>query len=215
MVSVHKLLFPRFKFACDEAFATVRWAPRRVDSYNCRNVRGSSSTSLHSYGLAWDFFATDDHVPPPGGVWKPENTVPYEFAYCFIRQGFKWGRYFNRQDWPHIEWADGAPGRVNDVYHPSPLPRGDFDMPLARTARTDSWEPDADWANGGFYEVQWDGGVLARAGAPFFGSYPGLKPEQRQGERGFLAIGPRADRQPGYAIFSTDGGVYAFGPGEE
>lgn len=114
-VRVHRLLAERFAEACAEAFRASIWTPKRIDSYACRPIRGSSSPSLHSWGLAWDFFATDPGVPPPGGVWKPENTVPETFAQVFIRRGFRWGRNFERQDWPHIEWASAPPQRTGKV----------------------------------------------------------------------------------------------------
>lgn len=108
-VRVHRLLAERFKLACERADQRSAWKPHRIDGYACRDIRGSTSTSLHSYAIAWDFFATDPGVPPPGGVWKPDNTVPDDFAAPFIELGFRWGRYFSRQDWPHIEWPHGIP----------------------------------------------------------------------------------------------------------
>lgn len=62
---------------------------------------------------------------------------------------------------------------------------------------------------GGVWVVAKDGGVGAYGGAPFHGSYPGLPPEQRQGDRQFLSIHPHGG---GYAIVADDGSVYVFGP---
>jgi hypothetical protein len=109
---VHRLAETLLIEACNAAARESRWTPKRVDSYACRTIRGSSARSLHSWGLAWDFFATDPGVTPPGGVWKPANTVTPDFAACFERLGFTWGRNFSRQDWPHLELAGPPPSRV-------------------------------------------------------------------------------------------------------
>jgi hypothetical protein len=68
---------------------------------------------------------------------------------------------------------------------------------------------------GGVWSVAKDGGVGASDGAPFFGSYPGLKPEAQQGgPRYFIGIQARGQRpEDGYIIFSNDGHAYAFHPG--
>lgn len=112
-VQCHALLAPLFLEACNEA-AGHEWKPQRIDSYNPRPIRGQDGNvidewSIHSWALAWDFFATPPNVPPPGGVWTPDNPVPAEFAACFTRRGFRWGASFRRKDLPHIEWADGLP----------------------------------------------------------------------------------------------------------
>lgn len=121
-VQAHFLVVPRLAAACDLAHRASSWRPQRIDSYNCRPVRGSTSApSLHAYGLAWDFFATPPNVPPPGGVWTPENGVPSEFAAAFTRYGFVWGATFGRPDVPHIEWADGRPPPVPAPSPPKPL----------------------------------------------------------------------------------------------
>lgn len=108
---VHRLIADVFLDACQQAKAdVVEWRPKRVDHYACRTIRGASTPSLHAYGLAFDFFATAPDVPPPGGVWTPDNGVPAAFARCFTERGFTWGATFTRKDVPHIEWAAGRPG---------------------------------------------------------------------------------------------------------
>lgn len=107
--TVHFMVLPRFAAACDLAKRASSWVPLRLDSYNCRKVRDRDAWSIHSWAMAWDFFATPPNVPPPGGVWTPDNPVPPEFAAAFGRYGFTWGRDFDRQDLPHIEWAAGRP----------------------------------------------------------------------------------------------------------
>ena len=104
-VTVNKAVLGRFKLACMRAHKYANWKPKRIDSYNCRQIRGSSSWSRHAYACAWDFFATGPSVPPPGGVWKPTNTFRENFGKCFTDLGFTWGAQWARADWPHIEWS--------------------------------------------------------------------------------------------------------------
>jgi hypothetical protein len=114
----HALIAPLFLAACAEAAVRSGWNPLRIDSYNPRPIRGEdgstlSEWSLHAWCLAWDFFATPPGVDPPGGVWTPDNGVTEEFAECFERYGFRWGgRWTDRPDVPHIEWAGGRPPEV-------------------------------------------------------------------------------------------------------
>lgn len=103
-VTVNKAVKRRFVVACKRAHK-AKWDPKRIDSYNCRTIRGSTAYSRHASGCAWDFFYTGPGVPPPGGVWKPTDTFRYNFALCFTDLGFTWGSEWQRQDWPHIEWS--------------------------------------------------------------------------------------------------------------
>ena len=119
----HFLVLPRFAAACDLAKRASSWVPRRIDAYACRNIRDSDEWSIHSWAMAWDFFATPPGIPPPGGVWTPDNGVPPEFAAAFVRYGFTWGANFQRRDVPHIEWAGGRPDPIT-----APAPQEDDDM---------------------------------------------------------------------------------------
>lgn len=125
----HFLVLPRFAAACDLAKRASSWVPRRIDAYACRNIRDSDEWSIHSWAMAWDFFATPPGVPPPGGVWTPDNGVPPDFAAAFTRYGFTWGANFQRQDVPHIEWAGGRPDPIT-----APAPQEDDDMTDAERA---------------------------------------------------------------------------------
>lgn len=108
--SAHEKIADLFLVGCRRAAQKSRWTPQRIDSYVHRQVRGSSATSLHSWALAFDFFSTPPNVPPPGGVWHPDDTIPPEFASAFEELGFTWGAKFQyRQDYPHIEWASAPP----------------------------------------------------------------------------------------------------------
>lgn len=64
---------------------------------------------------------------------------------------------------------------------------------------------------GGVWVMGTDGGVGAYGGAPFLGSYPGLKPEDRKGIRHFLAI-QATDK--GYCLLADDGNPYFFPTGQ-
>ena len=113
VVLCHPLLADHFVATCRAAASVSRWVPQRIDSYNPRPIRGvdlpdgwklgDKGTSRHAWGAAFDFFATPADVPPPGGVWTPENGVPAEFAAAFEKRGWTWGARWRRKDVPHIE----------------------------------------------------------------------------------------------------------------
>lgn len=104
----HRLVADRFLFACSLAVEGSLWAPRRIDSYACRTIRGSVATSLHAWGLAWDFF--DRPLPQAVDVWGYGNAPDEDFRDAFATAGFYLGADFtSRKDVPHIEWAAGAP----------------------------------------------------------------------------------------------------------
>jgi hypothetical protein len=115
VVLAHPLIADEFVAACDDAARVCPgWAPGRIDSLSVRAVRGKEegwtpggpNTSNHSWGLAFDFFATAAGVSPPGGVWTPHNGVPEEFARAFEARGWVWGgRWTQRTDTPHIEFT--------------------------------------------------------------------------------------------------------------
>lgn len=87
------------------------WTPGRVDSYNPRKISGSTNWSLHSWGLAFDFFSTGPGERVPGGVWTPDDPPTADFVAAFTSHGFTWGGTWKRRDLPHIEWS-GAPPLV-------------------------------------------------------------------------------------------------------
>lgn len=109
-VQVHHLIHNHFVRTCIAAHHALNLAgkghlyPKRVDSFVCRRIAGSSSWSLHAYGLAWDMFLTPPGVPPPGGVWTPDHELPHEFVRAFIAAGFTWGGTWTRRDTPHFQW---------------------------------------------------------------------------------------------------------------
>lgn len=72
-----------------------------------------------------------------------------------------------------------------------------------------------DAPEGGTWVLTADGGVVTEGAAPFHGSYPALRPQQRRGQRYFVAITRRRDLVPGYVLWANDGNKYTFGPGDE
>lgn len=62
----------------------------------------------------------------------------------------------------------------------------------------------------GVWVLTKDGGIRSYNGAPFHGSYPGLPPEGRQGERTFVEITGRDDGREGYMLRSSGDELYRF-----
>lgn len=108
-VTVHELVVPNFRRAVAKAARTSSMEVRRIDSIACRPIRGSSSPSLHSYGLAWDVFDTPPGRFPPAGVRGKPPTMDTAFLDAFADEGFYLGAWFSNTDWPHIEWANVPP----------------------------------------------------------------------------------------------------------
>lgn len=111
---IHRSIAGRFQQACEEAKRTSRWTPVQgqclppLDSSGLprRPVRGRSDWSLHSYGLAVDWFNTS----APSDVWGQVNAPDEAFRNAFKKYGFYAGAdYQGRKDYPHIEWAAAPP----------------------------------------------------------------------------------------------------------
>ncbi len=67
--------------------------------FNIRKKRGSSSPSLHSWGLAIDINAAWN------GFGKPPNLRP-QFVKCFTNAGFDWGGDWTKPDGMHFQLKD-------------------------------------------------------------------------------------------------------------
>lgn len=115
-VTCHRAIKARFRLACKRAKNFSRFGSsgkvQRIDSFVCRSIRGSTTISNHGKGKAWDIFATGPGVPPPGGVWEPDETFGKQFARCFTDLGFTWGSQWQRQDWPHLEYSGHSVPRL-------------------------------------------------------------------------------------------------------
>lgn len=119
VVLAHPLIADELVAACRAAAQASNWVPQRIDSYVPRAIRGVDTsggwklgdpgTSRHSWAVAFDFFATPADVPPPGGVWTPDNPVPDAFGQVFESRGWSWGKRWRRTDIPHIEYSAPPP----------------------------------------------------------------------------------------------------------
>jgi len=134
-------------------------------AFACRAIRGSSTPSNHSWGLAIDInwnhngFGTDSPHDIPGqvvAVWK--------------NYGFRWGGdYSGRKDWMHFEYM-GTPGSAQaDIArfrqdhtstHWKVMPT--FNPPLQLEPVVDA-QPNQ---GPGFYHLAVSGAVYAWCGAP-------------------------------------------------
>lgn len=66
--------------------------------FNIRKKRGSSSTSLHSWGVAID-------VNAAWNKFGNRPTLSPEFVKCFTDAGFDWGGTWTRPDGMHFQLA--------------------------------------------------------------------------------------------------------------
>ena len=64
--------------------------------FNIRPIKGSTSMSLHSWGIAVDMNAFENQM---GMIPKLSDG----FIQCFIQAGFDWGGNFTRQDGMHFQ----------------------------------------------------------------------------------------------------------------
>lgn len=67
--------------------------------YNCRNIAGSTSTSLHSFGIATDLNADENER----GDWN--GKMDQRIVDIFAKHNFWWGGWFHQiPDMMHFEW---------------------------------------------------------------------------------------------------------------
>jgi hypothetical protein len=64
--------------------------------FNIRNKRGLASSSLHSWGIAFDVNAATN------GLGK-EPTLSAGFVKCFTNNGLEWGGTWRRKDGMHFQ----------------------------------------------------------------------------------------------------------------
>jgi hypothetical protein len=109
-VRLHQLIATRFAVACNDAYASSKWTPALIGSYNNRhNVNNPSEWSLHSWGLAFDFYSTSAYQ---GDIQGPTYAPDPAFRAAFKRHGFYLGAEFHgHKDFPHSEWASAPPPR--------------------------------------------------------------------------------------------------------
>jgi hypothetical protein len=127
-----------------------------------------------------------------------------------IKNGKRVPKYAVADHHNHVHVAVPKGGRLDPAQH-TPAPQSDERVDEQETMEDMAEPMDALCApEGGCWVLTKDGGVRTYKGAPFLGSYPGLAPEHRQGERTFVSIEPRDDGQPGYMIRSNGGELYRF-----
>lgn len=179
-------------------------------------------SSRHGRKLAVDFAATEpgrdtEELAAIFNVFAPIASHLYELIYSGpqVRRNVKRGRFVNKyaqaEHHDHVHVAVD-PGVNLVTLVPEPAPVTD-DTVADREDREDPREPvDAiPSPQGGAWVLTRDGGVRtydAADATPFRGSYPGLPPEHRQGERTFVEMQPN-DRG-GYDLISSGGERYSF-----
>jgi hypothetical protein len=207
------------------AYAQTTGVPFRVTStYRPGAVTAAGNPSRHGRRLAVDFAG-----PHPGrdtdelaAIFKAFLPVEHklnELIYAGPQVGFniKAGKrvhkYAQGIHHDHVHVAVD-PGLVLASVNPVVVVQSIVaPAPADSDGREDMAEPvDALCApTGGVWVLTRDGGVRAYHRAPFYGSYPGLPPEGRQGgERTFVEIRP--NDQGGYTLISSGNESYAFGP---
>jgi len=77
-------------------------------TYTCRDIAGTSRTSMHSYGAAIDInlkYSDYWRWPKPRQYPIPyTNRIPYEIVDIFERHGFIWGGKWYHYDTMHFEY---------------------------------------------------------------------------------------------------------------
>lgn len=103
---VHRDIADLIEWLCDETVKLGYNLDARADDwgYCCRPIRGSSTPSNHSWGLAVDINATAN---PMGG--RLITDIPQEVVALWEAKGFRWGgNYKSRPDAMHFEFM-GTP----------------------------------------------------------------------------------------------------------
>jgi hypothetical protein len=188
-------------------------------------VTAAGYPSRHGMGLAvdWDAPVARDDSAELAAIFNAFLPVERHLAELIyagpqvsfnIKHGKRVGKYAQAQHHDHVHvavdkgtiLANIAPSPVDEVGEIAPAP------PNHQEDQEEMTEPmDALCApGGGTWVLTKDGGVRAYKNAPFYGSYPALRPENRQGERTFVRIEPYED---GYVLYSAGDEQYHFNSG--
>lgn len=205
------------------AFFEASGVPGRITStFRPGSVTRAGNPSRHGRKLAVDLAG-----PRPGrdsgelgalfGLFAPMAAILNELIYAGpqARRNVKRGQWVRKyaQDHHHDHVHVAVdPGVILTDLISIGAPESD-DIVVDTDGREDMSEPvDALVApQGGVWVLTRDGGVRtydSNDATPFHGSYPGLPPEARQGERTFVAI--RSNDRGGYDLISSGGEVYSF-----
>lgn len=194
-------------------------------------ITASGNPSRHSRALAVDLTAAHANGTPRPTIDSPElreifeafrpiavhlNELIYADAPKNVKRGQWVAPYAMNIHHNHVHVAVD-PGVDLRRYAPDerialPVAPDSAEIITDTDGREDMAEPVDGMAapEGGVWVLTRDGGVRAYGNAPFHGSYPGLPPEARMGERTFVDIAERDDGQPGYMIQGSDGSLYRF-----
>lgn len=212
------------------AFGTSTGIPMKVTStLRPGAVTAAGNPSLHGAGLAVDFAG-------PIPTWDSQVLADIFHAFLPIekhlaeliyagpqvafnvKNGRRVGKY--AQDIHHNHVHVGVRrGVLIDRLVPTFTPDTVIEQAPERHEGEEMADPvdalaDPRGPEGAAWVVTKDGGVRAYKGAPYFGSYPGLPPEDRLEPPGqprvFDSITVRDDGQEGYMIHGTDGTLYRF-----
>lgn len=184
----------------------------------------SGNASLHSVGLACDFAGPHPSVDSQAladifHAFGPVESTLAELIYAGpqvsynIKNGKRVGKYAQSIHHNHVHVGLHRGQLLNftaplvltiDPVGPAPTDHEEEDMAEPVSALHAPGRPDQD-----VWVLTKDGGVRAYGAAPFFGSYPGLPEQDRQGVRTFVDMTPSGD---GYELHGSDGSVYRFGP---
>lgn len=163
---------------------------RGLNVINAAN--GTKEGNRTSHGIMW--------LAGDGNVFNLEEKQA--FKDCVLLVAYLLSSFSANSSIPHSD------------HHPTQCPGNDrrnwirqgMPIPVPSLVVSEISYPDGS----GGWRLHADGGVFTWGTAPFYGSYPGLPPEARQGERTFVKIEPRGDGQPGYVLISNHGERYVF-----
>ena len=187
-------------------------------------VTAAGNLSLHGAGLAVDYAARapswdSEELADIFHAFLPVEKHLAELIYAGpqvafnIKDGRRVGRYAQGIHHNHVHVAVRA-GVFLDRLVPTFLPDTIIEQAPDDDEREDMADPvDALAApDGGCWVLTRDGGVRAYKGAPFWGSYPGLAPEDRAEPEGAPRVFDSIEAAgAGYLIHATDGATYRFG----
>lgn len=204
------------------AYATSTGVPFRITStFRPGAITAAGNPSRHGRKLAVDFAALTpgrdtEALAVIFRAFLPVERKLNELIYAGpqtsfnVKAGKRVGKYAQTIHHDHVHVAVDPGVILAAVPHAEVVHSVTGPAPADTDGREDMAEPvDALAApGGGCWVLTRDGGVRAYHGAPFQGSYPGLPPEARQGERTFVEI--RLNSRGGYDLISSGGEPYSF-----
>ena len=208
------------------AFGTSTGVPMKVTStIRPGAITQAGNRSFHSMGLAVDWAGPEPSWDSQAlaaifHAFLPVEKHLAELIYAGpqvafnIKHGRRVGKYAQAIHHNHVHIAVNR-GVFLDRLVPTFLPDTIIEeAPADEERNEDMADPVGALCapNGGVWVATRDGGVRAYRNAPFWGSYPGLPAEARQGTRTFVDISERDDGAEGYMLHASDGALYRFGP---